>query len=420
MTASVLHHSLPTPLPLSRTLWPWLLRRVRRAFFMMVLLCLAIALFLTALDRGGFPGKLVYAYCIGFSCWICTDGLRLAWGAYAQRKRWQQGLPLAETGSFTSWRVLLPLFFLGNVMGVPLGISLGDFFWGGNSPSLLRWDATATRITLAISAVASLFAFFAMSTLERLASERIAAEQARAQASELELKLLQSQLEPHMLFNTLATLRVLIGLDPAQAQLMLDHLIAFLRATLNASRTPSHSLQTEFARVADYLALMSLRMGPRLSVELDLPAALQALPVPPLLLQPLVENSIRHGLEPQVRAGRLRVAARRDGQQLLLTVRDTGVGLQAAAPTGGTNFGLEQIRARLRSLHGDKASLSLAAATDAEGGTLATITLPWPGDAAATSANAAAGSAAGSAVQPAGTITSTMPAPAAQPDDRHA
>ena len=130
-----------------------------------------------------------------------------------------------------------------------------------------------------------------------------------------------------MLFNTLANLRVLIGLDAPRAQAMLDHLNAYLRATLGASRAPWHPLSAEFDRLADYLALMAVRMGPRLQVVLDLPDELRRLPLPPLLLQPLVENAIKHGLEPKVAGGRIEVGARRDGDMLELSVRDSGVGI---------------------------------------------------------------------------------------------
>jgi LytS/YehU family sensor histidine kinase len=157
---------------------------------------------------------------------------------------------------------------------------------------------------------------------------------------------------------------------------MLDRLIAYLRATLEASRLPAHPLATEYARVADYLALMAIRMGPRLQVVFDLPPGLAAQPVPPLLLQPLVENAIKHGLEPHVAGGRLVVSAREDGEMLVLQVRDTGIGLAQAAATAGTRFGLAQVRERLATLHGARASLVVAPAPDAEGGTVATIQLP--------------------------------------------
>jgi len=128
-----------------------------------------------------------------------------------------------------------------------------------------------------------------------------------------------------------------------------------------------------------------VRMGERLHYELDLPPALAALPVPPLLLQPVVENAIRHGLEPQVAPGRIAVCAARAGDTLVLTVRDTGVGLpQRPAPAAaGGGFGLAQVRERLHTIYGAGASVELAPAADAEGGTIATLRLPLAGSAGA-------------------------------------
>jgi sensor histidine kinase YesM len=179
-----------------------------------------------------------------------------------------------------------------------------------------------------------------------------------------------------MLFNTLANLRVLIASDPARAQAMLDRLIGFLRATLAASRSGSHALADEFERIGDYLALMAVRMGPRLSVRVDLPERLRALPVPPLVLQPLVENCIQHALEPQVQGGRIELSAAREGDTLVLRVRDTGIGLGRVPASNGTRFGLRQVRERLAALYGSRASLTLEEAADDEGGTLATVRLP--------------------------------------------
>ena len=188
-----------------------------------------------------------------------------------------------------------------------------------------------------------------------------------------------------MLFNTLANLRALIDADPPRAQDMLDHLIAFLRATLAASRVAAHPLADEFARIDDYLALMRVRMGERLRAGTVLPSGLASVGVPPLLLQPLVENAIKHGLEPQRGPGELRVSAAVDGTTLVLAVVDSGRGLEAAAAArardpvesgSGSGFGLAQVRERLQTLHGDAAAFTLA--PRAEGGTLAEIRLPLP------------------------------------------
>jgi sensor histidine kinase YesM len=195
------------------------------------------------------------------------------------------------------------------------------------------------------------------------------------------LVLLQSQLEPHMLFNTLANLRALIATDPARAQAMLDRLIDFLRATLAASRAGAHPLADEFARIGDYLALMQVRMGERLRTTSTLPAGLARVQVPPLLLQPLVENAIKHGLEPQRGAGELHLEAFADGATLVLRVADSGRGLEAAAAakardegSPGAGFGLAQVRERLHTLYGDAAAFTLAPRPG--GGTLAEIRMP--------------------------------------------
>jgi LytS/YehU family sensor histidine kinase len=210
----------------------------------------------------------------------------------------------------------------------------------------------------------------------RLQELKLQQAEAQRQAAEAKLTLLQSQLEPHMLFNTLAHLRVLIKLRPDEAQTMLDQLIAFLRATLHASRTQSHALADEFARLADYLALMQVRMQQRLRVELQLPPELAATPVPPLLLQPLVENAIKHGLEPNVDGGQLRVAAQLVEGQLVLTVSDSGVGVRGAGEAAGTGFGLSQIRERLAHRYGPAARLELS--MPPEGGCAATVRIPLP------------------------------------------
>jgi LytS/YehU family sensor histidine kinase len=176
-----------------------------------------------------------------------------------------------------------------------------------------------------------------------------------------------------MLFNTLANLRALIALDPAQAQAMLDRIVAYLRATLNSSRATAHPLQAEFDRLHDYLDLMAVRMGPRLRYTLDLPAALALQPVPPLLLQPLVENAIKHGLDPKVEGGTVSVRASLEQGLITLEVQDSGVGL----PTDTAlldGFGLAQVRERLASSYGAKASITLR--TGKGGGALAHITLP--------------------------------------------
>jgi LytS/YehU family sensor histidine kinase len=154
---------------------------------------------------------------------------------------------------------------------------------------------------------------------------------------------------------------------------MLDRLNAYLRATLNASRATTHPLQTEFDRLQDYLELIAVRMGPRLHYSLELPIELARLQVPPLLLQPLVENAIKHGLEPMVGGGSMTVRARHHAGQLTLEVLDTGVGLLGDGATLD-GFGLTQVRERLATSYGQQASLKLAAGPAT--GTVVSVTFP--------------------------------------------
>jgi signal transduction histidine kinase len=333
-----------------------------------VCLVIALVIWLMGPKQSSFTTAWIYSAAIGTCCWFFIDGsrillsnwlLRHAPGDPALRSRWP-GL---------AW--MMACILIGTLAGYSLGSWIGDAITGYVSPSLLQ-----NKPALAISLIAAVGATYFFYANERLHQEQAAAEAARRLAAESQLKLLESQLEPHMLFNTLANLRVLIGVDPARAQAMLDRLIGFLRSTLSASRATSHPLSAEFDRVSDYLALMAIRMGPRLQVVLDLPDELRSLPMPPLLLQPLVENCIHHGLEPKVAGGRIELSARRDGEQLRLTVRDTGMGLSSSATTQGTGFGTEQVRERLATLYGEHAQFTLAPADGPEGGTVATVTLP--------------------------------------------
>jgi len=318
-----------------------------------------IALGITLFGQRGFGASLVYAQCIGMSIWALTDFSRL-WLI----RDWN-----------TQWRRLVLLVPLGVIIGNLLGTLLADALLGTRLHDY--WTAeparTAGFLVMSLGAGTALTYYFL--SRAQLARERQALEIARRQASEARLKLLEAQLEPHMLFNTLANLRALIANDPARATDMLDRLIAYLRATLSASRQSTHPLREEFARLRDYLELMAVRMGPRLRYTLDLPEELAALPVPPLLLQPLVENSIRHGLEPKVEGGSISVRARRTGERLTLEVSDTGTGLGTTA-SGPAGFGLAQVRERLATAYGQRAALALG--TDAQAGTHATLTLPYP------------------------------------------
>jgi signal transduction histidine kinase len=300
---------------------------------------------------------LVYSLCISTFTWAMIDFGRHLFASSAQT-----GWPQGGAG--------MALALVGNVGGYTLGTLAGDSWFGWSS-----WDGSdmqQLRISLMITALASLAITYFFYTQNKRGYLESRMSEAEHQAAEARLKLLETQLEPHMLFNTLANLRALVASDPPRAVVMLDHLIAYLRSTLNASRASLHPLQTEFDRLRDYLELMAIRMGPRLQFTLDLPPELATLMVPPLLLQPLVENSIKHGLEPKVQGGSIKVQARQKGDWLTLEVSDTGAG-PGAGVEGGSGFGLAQVRERLSTAYGPQATKNMIAAPACGTGVLITI-----------------------------------------------
>jgi hypothetical protein len=304
---------------------------------------------------------VAYSLAIALVTWAVVD-LGRNFFPSAQETGWPEGF----TGIALVVVGIAAGFFLGNVIGDLLCRTLGLY----SGPPLDRRTELRSSVTITVLAgIVGSYYFYSVgksSYLERKMGE------ARRHADEARLKLLETQLEPHMLFNTLANLRALISVDPGRAQQMLDHMIAYLRATLAASRATTHPLQAEFERLRDYLELMAIRMGPRLAYELELPPDLAGVRVPALLLQPLVENSIQHGLEPKIEGGRITVRAAREGAHLVLTVDDTGVG-EAHGASHGAGFGLAQIRERLSALHEERADFAFRTAAD---GAHARITLP--------------------------------------------
>jgi signal transduction histidine kinase len=358
-----------TPPPLRADHW---LRRFLKRGLRVGVIAVAASMAINLAMRHDFWPSLAYSTCIALSCWFFIDGGHLVAARWTHRA--QPDDP--HGGHWPGWPWMVFVVLAGTALGYSVGNALGNWVTGFRNPGLADMDNVRDALSLLLVSLIPALAFTYFFHLRgHLATVEALAQTAQRQAAENQLKLLESQLEPHMLFNTLANLRVLIGIDPPRAQAMLDQLIAFLRATLEASRSGSHALASEFKRIADYLDLMQIRMGARLQTELVLPSELAEQPVPPLLLQPLVENAIKHGLEPHVEGGRLRVSAHRDGDTLVLQVRDTGEGL-SGPPGDGTRFGLQQVRDRLATLHGKHASLELAEAHDAQGGTLATIRLP--------------------------------------------
>jgi signal transduction histidine kinase len=194
------------------------------------------------------------------------------------------------------------------------------------------------------------------------------------QQLETRLRLLQAQIEPHFLFNTLSNVRRLCQSDAVAGRAMLAQLTRYLRAALPRMRDHDASLADEIELVAAFLGVQKIRMGARLESLIDVPESLLHARVPSMMLATLVENAIKHGIAPLAEGGTIRVAAAREDETLLLSVADTGHGFAAAS---GSGVGLANIRARLGALYGEGATLRLEA--NSPRGVVATVTLPWTG-----------------------------------------
>jgi signal transduction histidine kinase len=206
----------------------------------------------------------------------------------------------------------------------------------------------------------------------RRLGQQIAEESAlSAAALEARLTVLQAQIEPHFLFNTLANVRRLCEVDPERGRRMLGSLLDYLRAALPAMRRSSTALAEEFELVRAYLTVLQHRMGDRLRFNIELSDQLGEAAIPPLILPTLVENAIRHGLAPLPEGGTITVNAVREDGQVVVRVADDGAGFQAAS---GSGVGLANTRARLSALFGSAAGLSLQA--NRPRGVVAEVRLP--------------------------------------------
>jgi hypothetical protein len=257
----------------------------------------------------------------------------------------------------------------GLVIGWPIGAWLagGDVFFRyfANNPRAL-----GTSLVIAFGTSLALHFYFAARTRELHAEKR---------ATEAQLRLLQAQIEPHFLFNTLANVVALIDHEPGKAKGTLAAFTDYLRASLGNLRRDEVTLADELALAEAYLRVQGARMEDRLRWRVDASDEAQRAPLLPLLLQPLVENAVLHGVEPALDGGHVRIAARIEGRMLLIEVHDDGRGADAAArrapgsPGNGNGVALRNIRERLVQRYGSSAALDIV---PAHPGTLARLRLP--------------------------------------------
>jgi sensor histidine kinase YesM len=336
-----------------------------RDLFYTLLMCVAITLtfsFITLLNvptatlSGLLYRNLVYSLAIGYAIhllnYAVNRAMNVMMGDQAQRYAVAAGV-------------------IASALGGVLGFIIASSVVGSR---IRMW----TGMLIAVAWISALLAGMVIAQRRRMLAE-LAFERERNARIEAErlmtasrLKLLQAQIEPHFLFNTLAGVSSLIELDPQAARKMVDQLCVFLRAALDSTRRPTATLKRELDVIAAYLSVLKVRMGARLHYSIDAAPELLEIEVPSMILQPLVENAIEHGIDPRLEGGEVRIRGERIDSRLRLTVMDNGEGFKATAKD---NIGMGTVRERLEVLFGNQAALRVE---HQDGWTQVIVELPYP------------------------------------------
>jgi sensor histidine kinase YesM len=254
-----------------------------------------------------------------------------------------------------------PLAFIvliGIASGILIGLQIGPFVLL-RIFSIVLWQQEKSLLQpiilgITFGSVATYF-FYSKARLrvskEEIQQERIKRLSSEKEALEANLRLLQAQIEPHFLFNTLSNVLSLIGTDPASGKSMLVDLIHYLRTSLSRTFPDPITLDQEMDMIKAYLNIQKIRMGERLHFKIELPDAVSKHPFPPMLLQPLVENALKHGLEPKMEGGEIMIKATEEEDLIRVEVMDTGCGFSSLHNAG---VGIGNVKERIKLLYGEK------------------------------------------------------------------
>lgn len=284
-------------------------------------------------------------------------------------------------GQKPSWRrpfALAVAVAIASIVGAALLVAAGDPyppFYGayGDAAWIVKVLSVARGLwpTWALAAAAWYFMDRAAHRAALLRQEEVSRDQLLARMLEARLQMLEAQVEPHFIFNTLANVKRLCQIDPARARRMVDRFVVYLRASLPQMRNAGATLGREVDLAVAYLGVQRVRMGRRLAFTVDVPEALRPLPFPPMMLISLVENAVKHGLNPSIEGGTIRIGAAVLDDVLRIDVADTGCGFGTSM---GGGVGLSNIRARLTAMYGQDARLALRA--NSPQGIVASVELP--------------------------------------------
>ena len=267
---------------------------------------------------------------------------------------------------------------LAIIAGSFLGTVIAGVVKGRDLTQMFTERLSGVSITMGLGVGIGCVVIAALLLREKHARDQARLLQAEAERHRLEknflearLQLMQAQVEPHFLFNTLANVQHLVETDPAAAGRMLQSLIDYLRAALPQMRESTTSLGREIDMARAFLEINRVRMGARLDFAIDVPESLKCKPFPPMMLISLVENAVKHGVDPCCECSSITIRAAEADGRLKVSVADTGEGIR---PRKGTGVGLANIRERLKALHGSAAKLVLE--ENAPRGVVASIEVP--------------------------------------------
>ncbi len=302
------------------------------------------------MPNGSFWINFIYSQCIGLSVLVINATV----------------VNLLQD-SIKRWAVL-SITLPGSVA---LGMTLAFAITGAGSWS----DRYVWPITMVLGLFFGLIGSVALLLAERITAEvkqrQLIKSESEKREVEAHLKMLQAQIEPHFLFNTLANVSSLIDSDPAIAKRLLERLNDWLRVALARARSDNATLGDELDMLENYLQILKIRFGERLRWHIDVPEEARLFSFPPMLLQPLVENAVRHGIEPKIGGGKIGIRVSMEKAIMQIEVSDTGVGLVGE---DGNGAGLSNVRTRLAALFGEAGRLTLQ--EPPEGGVIAIMELP--------------------------------------------
>lgn len=303
-----------------------------------------IALFLTLIQSGGsFKENFIFSHSIGTLCAACT--------ALASRfaKKFN---PIMQ----------ITIAILAMLTGIFLGITIGSILNGINIFTLINEYSEAFMQTIVISIFfGSIIAYIFISRENiTIAKAQILEEKLKNISNEknileTNIRLLQAQIEPHFLFNTLSTILSLMDSDAEKARIMMEDFTNLLRASFSKTMDKTTKIFDELEIIKSYINIFKIRMGSRLNFKIDIPDNLLQYLIPSMLIQPLVENAIKHGIEPKIEGGEILIQININADKMCIAVIDTGIGFKADTKSNGV--ALNNIKKRLELLYGDKAQL---------------------------------------------------------------